>query len=137
VLVSNLRLREFSSYREGGFGRYKNSRIEFGVKYLNFGARYLSFGAIYLNFVTKYLNFDAIHSNLTPRLKIESFRRVCGGGGWVPQDLLEIGVGKKYSAHPLVHFINTEEGVGAKPAKPGVFLVQSGRFFWWYKSSSV
>ena len=39
-----------------------------------------------------------------PKLKIQSFLWVWGGGEWVPQDLggLGIYVWKKYSAHPLV-----------------------------------
>jgi len=69
---------EVSSYKAGGFRQYRNSYIfKFEVNYLNFGATYLSFGAIHLSFGAIYLSFGAIY------LKLEPFRRVRGGNGWV------------------------------------------------------
>jgi len=92
--------------QSGGAGSFPRTKREvfggtkihlFGVEYLNFGATYLSFGGIYLNLGAVYANFGA---------KIENrvFSRGVGGG-WVgpsgpPRDF-GIGIGKKYSAHPL------------------------------------
>jgi len=85
-------------------GGTKIQGSEFGVKYLNFGATYLSFGAIYLNFDTIYLNVGAIYLNFGAKIENRVFSKGVGGR-WVgppgPPGGLGIGVGKKYSAHPL------------------------------------
>jgi len=60
----------------------KIHKLEFAVRYLNFVAIYSRLGSIYLNFGDMYLNGG-------PKFENKSCRRV-GGGGWVPQYLMEV-----------------------------------------------
>ena len=56
---------------------------------------------MYLNLSPYVLILASYIGNLAPKLKIESSRRVWGGSPAGPPGGLGIGVGGKYSAHPL------------------------------------
>ena len=73
-------------------GGTKIHLFEFAVKYLNFGATYSSFGSIYLNLAPNIRISRHIFEFWRNKFKVESFRRVLGGGGWVPQDLRQVWV---------------------------------------------
>jgi len=104
------------------------------IQEFEFGVKYLSFGAIYLNFVTIYLNFGAIYLNFGAKIENTVFSKGVGGGGPPgPPGGLGIGVGKKYSAHPLpfldlclcAHLGSSQPsivGVPSKQALPGFLL---------------
>ena len=98
---------EVGVWKAGGVGSFPRTKRYvfngtkihlFGVEFLNFGATYLRLGAIYLNFWRHM--FEFLGENRVFLRENREYRCVWVGAPGPPGGFV-IGVGEKYSAHPL------------------------------------